>query len=61
MCRPAAGLATFLGGFSPQQWRLTNDDSIVGSLVDGAVKLDDISVAEDAEDFSLTHKEKNVS
>lgn len=45
--------------FFLKQRRLTDDDSIVGSLVDGAVKLDDVSVAEDAEDFSLKHREKN--
>lgn len=36
--------------------RLTNNDSVVWSLVNGAVKLDDVAVAEDAEDFSLTHR-----
>lgn len=48
----------FWGGWFPQQWRLTNDDSVVGSLVDGAVKLDDVAVAEHAEDFSLTHTQR---
>lgn len=37
-----------------QQNPLTSNDSIVGSLDNGAVKLDDVTVAEDAEDFSLS-------
>lgn len=32
----------------------TCDDSIVGSFNNRTVKLDDVSVAEDAEDFSLS-------
>lgn len=39
------------------QQRLTNNDSVVGSLVDGAIKLDDVTVAEDTENFSLTHRQ----
>lgn len=38
--------------------QLTNDNSIVGSLNDGAIKLDDVAVAEDAEDFSLSDDDR---
>lgn len=40
---------------------LTSNDSIVGRLVNRAIKLDDVTVAEDTEDFSLTHEEKTWS
>lgn len=57
ICRPATGVPKLsVIFFFFKQWRLTNDDSVVGSLVDGAVKLDDVTVAEDTEDFSLTHR-----
>lgn len=42
------------GGCAQKQ--LTNDNSIVGSLKDRAIKLDDVPVAEDAEDFSLRNE-----
>ncbi len=35
---------------------LTNDNSIVWSLNNGAIKLDDVTVAEDTEDFSLRNE-----
>lgn len=59
ICRPAAGDFDVRFFFFSSSF-LTNNDTVVGSLVDGAIKLDDVTVAEDTEDFSLTHKQTHT-
>lgn len=39
-------------------FKLTSDDSIVGSLNNSTIKLDDVPVAKDTEDFCLRKKKK---
>lgn len=41
-------------------YKLTSDNSIVGGFNNRTVKLDDVSMTEDAEDFSLSNKPKHI-